>query len=172
MQELYDGGFTLEEINAADEDGALFDVPDTFGAQMSALSASLVPAPSSRSMIAGIVVGAVAFVCIIIACIIVYKRRNNKDAGRGGRAARRRRGGNDDAHHVPNPAYDVDQVDAMQPYGGVQHAAVVHVDEECAYQNDAYENVTKSRLTRDQANAVGGGADVGVYVNVPKSTQT
>lgn len=80
VQELYDGGYTLEEISAADEDGALFDVPDTYSAQMSALSASLTPAPSTRSTTAGIVVGAVAVVCIIIACIIVSKRRNNNSS--------------------------------------------------------------------------------------------
>ena len=78
VQELYDGGYSMAEMNAAaNEEGAPFEVPATFSAEMSALAELLKP----KSSPVGIIVGAVVGALVLLAAGILIGRSNNDGGG-------------------------------------------------------------------------------------------
>lgn len=82
VQELYDGGFAAAEIDAAGEDGAEFQVPETYDAQYSTLMASLNPDDEPSPVRA--IVGAVLAIIVALAAGILIGRCNSADdAGDG-----------------------------------------------------------------------------------------
>lgn len=82
VQELYDGGFAIAEIEAAGDDGAEFQVPESYDAQYSALIASLNPDDKS-SPIAAIVGALLAIIVVLAAGFLIGRCNNADDAGDG-----------------------------------------------------------------------------------------
>jgi len=117
VQELYDGGFATAEIDAAGDDGAEFQVPETYDAQYSTLMATL--NPDDKSSPVGAIVGALLAIIVIgIAAYFLYKRskENDDDAS----AAKKRhatqrapRGERGNARNVNNPTYDATDFDQV-----------------------------------------------------------
>lgn len=82
VQELYDGGFAIAEIEAAGDDGAEFQLPESYDAQYSALIASLNPDDKS-SPIAAIVGALLAIIVVLAAGFLIGRCNNADDAGDG-----------------------------------------------------------------------------------------
>lgn len=82
VQELYDGGFAIAEIEAAGDDGAEFQLPESYDAQYRALIASLNPGDKS-SPIAAIVGALLAIIGVLAAGFLIGRCNNADDAGDG-----------------------------------------------------------------------------------------
>lgn len=146
VEELHQGGFSLDAIASAGEEGQRFAVPRTFDRAYASLAETLESNPT-----AAIVVAVLAAILVIVIGMVLYKRSHDQQPDVVAISS-----------FTVNNAYS----DSIKKHNATQNPTYNNESEENVHSNDNSDAPGESLYAIDKANALGDEAG-GMYDNMP-----